>query len=154
MLKTVLVSTALCFQIHLGVPYSNLIHRYACPKGINPILVASIIRVESNFNPKASHRETNGDTSRGLMQIEERTARHAGYSGPARKLYNPAVNIRTGVDYLSELVHRYRSVGSVISAYNAGTAVWIRGYGFINRVYVRQVFRCFLEMQNGLEPVN
>lgn len=146
MLKSVVVSTALCFQMHLGVPYSHLIHQYACPRHINPVLVASIIKVESNFHPKAFHRENSHEASRGLMQIESGTARLVGYRGPIRNLFHPDTNIRTGVTYLVRLSHRYRTLGSVISAYNAGTAVWIPHYGFLNQDYVQRVLHTFLSI--------
>ncbi len=37
--------------------------------GINPALLEGIARVESNLNPKAMNRNTNGTTDIGLMQI-------------------------------------------------------------------------------------
>src|SRR5690606_26558445 len=36
-----------------GVPYSNIINRYARQYGVSPDLVARVIRAESSFNPRA-----------------------------------------------------------------------------------------------------
>ena len=49
----------------LGFCFENAGNTY----GINPTLLESIARVESNMNPKAINKNTNGTSDIGLMQI-------------------------------------------------------------------------------------
>jgi soluble lytic murein transglycosylase-like protein len=49
----------------LGFCFEDAGNKY----GINPILLESIARVESNLNPKAINKNTNGTSDIGLMQI-------------------------------------------------------------------------------------
>ena len=82
--------------------------------GIDPLLVKAIIRVESSFaihaiSPKGA---------RGLMQIMPSTARRLGVEPNA--LWDPEVNIHTGVKYLYMNLKRFRSLKRALIAYNAG----------------------------------
>jgi len=88
---------------------------------LDPVLVASLIRQESNFNPLA----TSPVGARGLMQLMPavgKTLADAKGIGPWDPdiLYQPAINIKLGTAHLSELVRKYPEVVKVLSAYNAG----------------------------------
>ena len=89
--------------------------------GLDPVLVASLIRQESLWNPRA----TSGPGARGLMQlmpsVGKRIAESKGISpwDPAL-LYQPAINIQLGTAHLSGLVKRYPGTVRVLAAYNAG----------------------------------
>ena len=80
-------------------------------------LAHAVVRVESNFNPKA--RGSAGEI--GLMQIKPATARMMGYSGSSKGLYDPETNIRFGMKYLSK-AHDLGNgqTCSTILKYNAG----------------------------------
>lgn len=89
--------------------------------GLDPILVASLIRQESSFNPRA----TSPVGARGLMQLMPSVGRSlagsqriAGYTDES--LYDPAVSIRLGTRHLSSLFRGGNSVERVLAAYNAG----------------------------------
>ncbi|MEP6549750.1 MAG: transglycosylase SLT domain-containing protein [Gemmatimonadales bacterium] len=89
--------------------------------GLDPVLVAALIRQESNFNPMA----TSPVGARGLMQLMPDVGRSVAQSkgiGPwdPDLLYQPATNIKLGTAHLSGLVRRYPDVVKVLSAYNAG----------------------------------
>ena len=89
--------------------------------GLDPILVASLIRQESNFNPLA----TSPVGARGLMQLMPAVGKTLAESKGIRPwdpdiLYQPAINIRLGTAHLRELVRRYQEVVKVLAAYNAG----------------------------------
>eukprot|EP01035_Chromulina_nebulosa_P064005 gene64005-87528_t len=71
-------------------PYSGLISQYAKTYGVPVDLAHAVIRIESNFNPKA--RGSAGEV--GLMQIKPATARSVGYKGSTKALYDPETNIR------------------------------------------------------------
>ncbi len=79
-------------------PYSDIITKYAKSYGVPVDLAHAVVRVESNFNPKA--RGSAGEV--GLMQIKPATARAMGYRGKTKGLYDPETNIRYGMKYLSK----------------------------------------------------
>lgn len=126
--------------------------------GIDPVLVASLIRQESNFNPRATSRVG----ARGLMQLMPSVGRTiakskgvAGYTDES--LYDPAINIRLGTQHLTALFRRTSQIERVLAAYNAGesrVARWIQKAGandpelFTERIpfietrdYVRSIVR-------------
>jgi soluble lytic murein transglycosylase-like protein len=74
-----------------------LIDRYAAANGIPAAFARAVVRVESNFNPRA----TGAQGEVGLMQIKYQTARGVGYSGTREQLYDPATNLQWGMKYLA-----------------------------------------------------
>jgi soluble lytic murein transglycosylase len=126
--------------------------------GLDPILVASLIRQESNFNPRA----TSPVGARGLMQVMPAVGRTLAKSKRIENyddslLWDPAVNIRLGTAHLSGLFRRTSNIERVLAAYNAGesrVSRWIQKAGaadpevFTERIpfvetrdYVRSVVR-------------
>jgi hypothetical protein len=97
--------------------YSSLIQTYAKTYGVPVDLAHAVVRVESNFNPKA--RGSAGEI--GLMQIKPATARMMGYRGTAKGLYDPETNIKFGMKYLA-MAHDLgggTTCGTILK-YNAG----------------------------------
>lgn len=97
--------------------YSSIIQTYAKSYGVPVDLAHAVVRVESNFNPKA--RGSAGEI--GLMQIKPATARMMGYSGSAKGLYDPETNIKYGMKYLA-MAHELgggTTCGTILK-YNAG----------------------------------
>ena len=89
--------------------------------GLDPVLVAALIRQESNFNPAA----TSPAGARGLMQLMPDVGRSlASAKGIAPwnsdLLYDPATNIKLGTAHLSVLMRKYPEVVKALAAYNAG----------------------------------
>jgi len=105
-------------------PHRELVEARAAELGLDPFLVAGLIRQESAFDPEA----VSPAGAIGLMQVIPATgrqlARAAGLRGfDSGMLAVPEVNIHLGALFLSELVDRYDGVLSlVLSAYNAGPA--------------------------------
>jgi soluble lytic murein transglycosylase len=103
-------------------PYRAAIQREARAHGLDPYLVAGLIRQESLFNPRA--RSAAG--AMGLMQIMPATgtrlARTLGVAGfQSGQLNDPAVNLRMGSRYLADQLRSYGgSVTDALAAYNAG----------------------------------
>lgn len=97
----------------LDVPYANFIAESARAHGVAPELVASVIAVESNFNPKA----VSWRSACGLMQLLPQTATRMGVSN----IFDPQQNIEGGTKYLKELLVRYNGdLALTLAAYNAG----------------------------------
>lgn len=89
--------------------------------GLDPFLLASIIRVESNFNPTAISRQN----ARGLMQIMPKTGRWIADQTDIRDysddlLFIPSLNISMGSWYISSLLKEFGSLLPALAAYNAG----------------------------------
>lgn len=85
--------------------------------GMPPELAEAVATVESGLDPRA----VGGVGEIGLMQVLPSTARMLGFSGALPKLFEPEVNIRYGVRYLSEA---WRLTGedicSTVMKYRAG----------------------------------
>jgi soluble lytic murein transglycosylase-like protein len=97
----------------LDVPFANLIADSAQVHGVATELVASVIAVESNFNPKA----VSWKSARGLMQLMPETAARFGVT----QVFDPRQNIEAGTRYLKELLTRYNGdLSLTLAAYNAG----------------------------------
>ncbi len=92
--------------------------------GVDPSLLAAVIREESHFDSGA----LSAASARGLTQFVFLTARRLaaqvglGAIGPA-DLYHPNVSVTLGAAYLGELERRFSgSVHEAVAAYNAGPA--------------------------------
>jgi len=91
--------------------------------GVDPYLVAGVIREESRFDPGAQ----SSAGAFGLMQLMPGTAagaaRNAGVAPPdARALADPQMNVLLGTVVLSELLKQFGRVDLAVAAYNAGPA--------------------------------
>jgi len=103
-------------------PYWADLKRYAAQNALDPYLVASLIRQESEFNPAAVSRAN----AVGLMQLlpvtGKKTARELKlrhYS--SSQLYTPDMNLQLGTHYFKSLVDKFGSFEYALAAYNAGT---------------------------------
>jgi len=81
---------------------------------VDPLLVHSIIKVESNYNSFA----VSNKGAEGLMQLMPPTARMLGVSNS----FDPQQNIEAGVKYLKYLQGLYKDDRLALAAYNAGPA--------------------------------
>lgn len=104
-------------------PYWNDLTRYANANGLDPYLVASLIRQESEFNPQAvSHAN-----AWGLMQLLPPVGRKLAKEVRMRhfsqeQLTDPSINIQLGTRYFKQIVDSYDGqVQYALAAYNAGS---------------------------------
>ena len=97
----------------------RLIDQTARRHGVEPALVHAVIAAESAYNARA----VSPAGAIGLMQVMPATAEDYGVSDHAA-LFDPAINIDTGVRHLRRLLRKYeQDYARVLMAYNAGEGV-------------------------------
>ncbi len=121
------------------VPYGEEIHTAAREAGLNPALVAAVVKAESAFRAHVvSHKG-----ARGLMQLMPATAQRFGVEGDA--VFDPVRNLRAGTRYLRWLLDRFDGdVATALAGYNAGEGT-IAKYGGVppyreTRDYIARIF--------------
>ncbi|NOY64836.1 MAG: transglycosylase SLT domain-containing protein [Nitrospirae bacterium] len=108
--------------IKYPVAYWDEVVRVSEEKGIDPLLLLSIMREESRFNEQA----LSVSGALGLMQLMPFTARWiadiTGFEGEltTEKILKPEVNITLSANYLKRLLDEFNSVALAVAAYNAG----------------------------------
>jgi soluble lytic murein transglycosylase-like protein len=90
--------------------------------GVDPLLVHSVVAVESGFNPLA----VSPKGAQGLMQLMPGTARRFGVTDS----FDVRQNIEAGVKYLRLLQDKFKDDRLALAAYNAGEGAVMR-YGGI-----------------------
>jgi soluble lytic murein transglycosylase-like protein len=108
-----------------SIRISEIVEKAAHDNNVDPLLVHSIIQVESNYNPYALSPKG----AQGLMQLMPPTARDLGVSNS----FDPRQNIEAGVRYLKYLQDLYKDDQLALAAYNAGPGAvekykWIPPY--------------------------
>jgi hypothetical protein len=104
--------------------------------GVDPKLAHAVVRVESNYKPRA----VSPKGAQGLMQLMPATARQYGVEDS----FNPEENLEAGLRHLRGLLDRYRNdVRTALAAYNAGVYA-VAKYGGVppyreTQDYVRRI---------------
>lgn len=104
--------------------YSEYVSKYSKEYGIPEHIIYAVIKVESDFDPKA--RSSAG--AMGLMQMMPKTFKWLSGSEhlnehhlTSASLFDPEVSIRYGVYYLSYLYKSFdMNINTTLAAYNAG----------------------------------
>ena len=115
---------SLLFKSMYPLRYEDEIAASAATHGVDPYLVAAVIRSESSWDPEASSHQG----ARGLMQLMPETAQDMVAKGLVdgkrysyENLEDPTVNIEYGCAYLSYLMTYFNgATDRAIAAYNAG----------------------------------
>lgn len=111
--------------LQLGMPlsYQTEINAEAKRRSLNPILIRSLIRQESAFNPRAVSRSN----ALGLMQLIPPTAKEMADNlklGPLdlpEDAFRIGTNVQMGSAYLARMIRNFSgSVPLALAAYNAG----------------------------------
>ncbi|MBU1182133.1 MAG: lytic transglycosylase domain-containing protein, partial [Proteobacteria bacterium] len=126
--------------------FDEMITEASQKHGVSFPLLKAVIKVESDFNPKAVSRAG----ALGLMQIMPQNAKAFGMRDP----FDPRENILTGTKYFRGLLERFNGkLHLALAAYNAGPTVVDR----YNRVppiketedYVERVMKYFQLFKNN-----
>jgi soluble lytic murein transglycosylase len=120
--------------------YRSIIVSKARKYGLDASLIEAVIRVESDFNPRAVSRKG----ALGLMQLMPSTAREMGVSDPL----NPEQNIEGGSRYLRYLLERFEGdLTLALAAYNAGPTS-VERYGSVPPIretadYIKKIYKLY-----------
>jgi soluble lytic murein transglycosylase-like protein len=134
--------------------YASLVLPLSEKYGMDWKLVAAVMAIESNYNPRAVSEKG----AIGLMQLMPSTA--ALYRVSSKELFNPKKNIEAGVLHLKMLNDRYDGdLSRIIAAYNSGEGAVDRYNGVppyrYTRAFVRRVMACYQShVQNELQAVS
>ncbi|RSL15643.1 soluble lytic murein transglycosylase [Edaphobacter aggregans] len=103
-------------------PYWGDIVSNADKNGLDPFLVASLIRQESEFNPGAVSRANAYGLMQLLPSVGKSIAKKQGMKGfKTPQLLNPATNLQLGTVNLRQVIDRYGGQQEyALAAYNAG----------------------------------
>ena len=102
-------------------PYWPDLKKFSSANGLDPYLMASLIRQESEFNPLA----VSPKNALGLMQLlpsvgkgvaKQEKLKH--FSAP--QLFTPAINLQLGTRYFRSMVDQFGGFEYALAAYNAG----------------------------------
>jgi hypothetical protein len=117
----------------------------AARQGVPESLVAAVISVESEFNPRAISPRG----ALGLMQLMPSTAVLLG----VRNAFDPHENIDAGAKHLRDLLDRFSDTHLALAAYNAGPQAVIRHGGVPPYPETRQfVARVMSRMSSVMMP--
>jgi soluble lytic murein transglycosylase len=111
-----------CWKILFPQPYWSSIEQEAAKNGLDPYMVASLIRQESEFNPGA----VSSANAFGLMQLLPSVGRSMAKQEGIHhfndgELFNPETNIRLGTRYLKQTLDKFDGQAPyAFAAYNAG----------------------------------
>lgn len=134
--------------------------------GVDPLLVVSVIREESRFDPDA----VSVAGAVGLMQLMPATGEKLGKAlhidmGSPAALSNPKNNVLAGALYLAQLLTAFASAPAALAAYNAGEEIvseWLTKESYRSadefiedipydetRNYVKRVLSTYMEYLRG-----
>ena len=108
------------------VELAAIILRQSRLYGYDPLLIVSIIQVESRFRPSARGKYRSGKLSgaKGLMQIKTSTAeslaKRMGIDLSSQNLLDEETNVFLGAAYLTRLLLHFGDIRTAIIAYNVG----------------------------------
>lgn len=99
--------------IQRSMQYMPVIQQEAQAAGVDPLLIAAVMSVESAGNPRAGSPAG----AQGLMQFMPKTGAAYGITDP----YNPQQSISAGARHLADLTKKYDgNLELALAAYNAG----------------------------------
>jgi len=110
------------WRILFPQPYWDQIKAEASKNGLDPYMVASLIRQESEFNPGAISKANAYGLMQLLPSVGKQMAKAEGiHHFDANSLLDPSTNIRLGAHYLKQTLDKFGGQEALaFAAYNAG----------------------------------
>jgi soluble lytic murein transglycosylase len=133
-------------RVNLTSQYESIISAAAKRHGVEASLLKAIIKVESDYNPRAVSKKG----AKGLMQIMPETTKALKITN----VFDPWQNIMGGTRYFKQLFKRYEGkLPLALAAYNAGPSIVDR-FGSIPPIreteeYVEKVIKYFYLFKKG-----
>jgi soluble lytic murein transglycosylase len=123
------------WRLAFPLPWRADLERYSAANGLDPMLMAALIRQESEFNPRAVSRARAYGLTQVLPSTGRQLSRRLGISRfRADRLFDPSLNLRLGAHHLRSLLDTHDGRWEVtLAAYNAGksrTDVWQSWYDY------------------------
>jgi soluble lytic murein transglycosylase len=167
--KTIYKAPVEVQRLAYPLAYADVLSAEAQERGLDPLLLAALIRQESLFEPAA----TGGSGERGLTQVMAATGEGIANSLAIEDfalddLYRPAVSIRFGAYYLGVQMGRFDGqILIALAAYNGGPGralSWLEAAGdeldrFVeeitvahSRVYLQRVYEQYLVYEQLYRP--
>ena len=112
------VSAARSGGVPGGTPFASLFSGAGQKYGVAPLLLASVARQESGFNPRA----VSPAGAQGLMQLMPATARGLGVTNS----FDPTQAVDGAARLLRDLIDRFGRVDHALAGYNAGPGAVLR----------------------------
>ncbi len=102
-------------------PYWTDLKKFSSDNALDPYMVASLIRQESEFNPNA----VSNKNALGLMQLLPRVGKGVAKQEKLKhfspqQLFTPAINLQLGTRYFRSMVDQFGGFEYALAAYNAG----------------------------------
>ncbi len=154
----IIIGGSFYMGIRYPLIYNDIVVRNSNEYNLDPYLVASIINVESSYDPDAISLKD----AKGLMQIGTQTGKWASevleiQDYKEEMLFDPEINIKIGTWYLNRLYNEFnQDLDLVLMAYNAGSgnvSKWLN-----NTEYCKDGINIdnipFNETKNYVEKVN
>jgi hypothetical protein len=127
------------------IPYAAEIRDAAIRAGIDPLLLASLVKAESSFHRKSVSR----CGAMGLCQLMPATAKALGVTDP----FDATQNLRAGARYLARNLHIYGRVDVALAAYQAGKGAVARAGGIpdspTTRHYIARILHTWAGYQEA-----
>ena len=103
-------------------PYWIDLKKFSSSNALDPYLVASLVRQESEYNPNAVSRKD----AVGLMQLLPKVGKTVAKQEKLRRysatqLFSPGVNLQLGTRYFRMMVDKFGAFEYALAAYNAGS---------------------------------
>lgn len=117
---------------------NKIIKKASIKYDIPESLIHSMIKIESQFNPRA----VSPAGAKGLMQLMSNTAKYLG----VKNIYDPEENIMGGVKYMRELLNYFNGdLKLSLASYNSGLGRVIKSNGIPNiketHQYIKNVLK-------------
>ncbi|MCU1271809.1 MAG: Lytic transglycosylase, catalytic [Acidobacteriaceae bacterium] len=102
-------------------PFWPDLKRFADANGLDPYMVASLVRQESEFNPGA----VSNKNAMGLMQLLPKVGKGVAKQVKLKhfsqqQLFTPVINLQLGTRYFRSMVDKFGGFEYALAAYNAG----------------------------------